>query len=104
MAALIVFSTFPDAETALRIGRTLVEERCAACVNLLPGVESVYWWRGGVETGTEVLAIFKTNEAGYPKLQSRLKELHPYELPEIVAVQPWGGLPSYLQWVLRENA
>ena len=100
MGALIVFSTFPDSETAQRIGRILVEEHLATCVNLLPGVQSIYWWKGVVESGTEVLAIFKTNEGGYPKLESRLKELHPYELPEIVAVQPSEGLPDYLQWVV----
>jgi len=99
MTALLVLSTFPDAEVARTIARTLVEERLAACANLLPGAESLYWWKGVIESSSEVLAIFKTTEEGYPRLEVRLKELHPYELPEIVAVRPAGGLPAYLEWI-----
>ena len=100
MSALIVFSTFPDLATARQIGTAIVAEHHAACVNFVPGVESVYWWKGALESGSEVLAIFKTTESEYPKLQAKLKELHPYEIPEIVAIQPWGGLPPYLQWIM----
>jgi len=96
---LIIFSTFPDIETARRIATTLVNERLAACANILPAVESVYWWKGAVETAGETMAIFKTAAERYPQLEQRLKEMHPYELPEIVAIQPAGGLPGYLEWV-----
>lgn len=99
MNALLVFSTFPDAETARRVGRTLVEEQCAACVNLIPGAESIYWWKGVIETSVEVVALFKTTGDQYLRLASRLRELHPYELPEIVAFEPVNGLPDYLQWI-----
>ena len=102
MAALLFLSTFPDAETARRIARALVEERLAACANLVPGVESIYRWQGAVEQASEVLALFKTTEAARERFQARLRELHPYEVPEIVALRPEGGLPAYLQWV-EEN-
>ena len=99
MPALLVFSTFPDPETARRLAQTLVGERLAACANLLPAVESIYRWKGAVENAPEVMAILKTTTESYPRLEARLKELHPYELPEIVAVSPVGGLPGYLRWV-----
>ena len=99
MSALLVFSTFPDSDTARRLAQTLVEERLAACANLLPAVESIYRWKGAVENATEVLAILKTTTETYPRLEQRLKELHPYELPEIVAISLAGGLAGYLAWV-----
>jgi periplasmic divalent cation tolerance protein len=97
-------STFQDAETARTIGRTVVEEQLAACANIVPGVESTYWWKGIIETSNEVLAIFKTTAEQYPRLEARIKELHPYDVPEIVAIQPTGGLPAYLQWVAASCA
>ena len=99
MSALIVLSTFSDPDTARRVTRTLVEEKLAACANLLPNVESVYWWKGAVETATETTAILKTTGEVYPRLEARLRELHPYELPEIISIRPAGGLPDYLQWI-----
>ena len=96
---LLVWSTFPDEESARRIARTLVEERLAACANLLPRVESVYRWKGAVETAAEVWGLFKTTREAYPRLEARLQALHPYELPEIVAFRPEHGLPAYLQWI-----
>ena len=101
MSALLVMSMFPDAEDARRIARTLVEEQLAACANLVPGAESIYWWKGVIESSAEVLAFFKTTEAQYKRLEARLKELHPYETPEIVAIQLADGLPAYLQWVME---
>ena len=99
MNALLVLSSFPDAETARQIARTLVEEQCAACANLIPGAESIYWWKGVIETSVEVVALFKTTGEQYPRLVARLKELHPYELPEILAFEPSEGNPDYLQWI-----
>lgn len=102
MPSLIVLSTYPDAETARTIARTVVEEKLAACANIIPGVESIYRWKGAVETSGEVLAIFKTTEERYPQLEARIKELHPYEVPEVVAVKLAAGLPAYVRWV-EEN-
>jgi periplasmic divalent cation tolerance protein len=97
--ALLVLSTFPDAASAQRIGRQLVEEKCAACVNLLPAVESIYWWEGKVEQAKETLAFFKTTVDRFEALQSTLRQLHPYEVPEIIALPIDRGLPDYLRWV-----
>ena len=96
---LLVFSTFPDAAQAREAARVLVGERLAACGNILPGVMSVYIWQGEQTESAEVLALFKTRREMYPQLEARLKTLHPYEIPEIVAVELTAGLPAYLQWV-----
>jgi periplasmic divalent cation tolerance protein len=96
---LLVLSTFPDVATARRIGRELVEERCAACANILPAIESIYWWKKKVESGSETLVLFKTSAARYAALETTLKELHPYEVPEIIAFSVAQGLPDYLRWV-----
>ena len=97
-ATLLVFVTCPaaDAET---LAAALVERRLAACVNQLPGVVSVYRWRGAVERGTETLLIAKTTRARYPELEAAVRALHPYELPEVLAVSVASGLPSYIQWL-----
>jgi periplasmic divalent cation tolerance protein len=94
-----VLTTAPDGETARRIASHLVEYRLAACVNLIAGVESVYHWKGEVQRDTEVLLVIKTTRRAYPDLQKTLVELHPYELPEVLAVSPATGLPDYLGWI-----
>ncbi len=96
---LLVFCTFPDAASARQIGTLLVERQLAACVNLLPSVESIYRWQGAVETATETLAIFKTTAAAFPAFQQALTELHPYEVPEIVALEPAHVAAPYRAWV-----
>ena len=96
---LLVLSTFPEAETARRIARQIVEEKYAACANLLPPIESIYWWEGKVEQGNEALVLFKTTAARFEGMQARLRQLHPYEVPEIIAVAIERGLPEYLRWV-----
>jgi periplasmic divalent cation tolerance protein len=78
----------------------LIEGKCAACANLLPLIESIYWWQGKIEEGKETLVLFKTSEDGYERFQSTLRELHPYEVPEIIALPINRGLPEYLQWVV----
>jgi periplasmic divalent cation tolerance protein len=95
----LVFCTFPDMEKAREIGTKLVEEKCAACVNLVPGVESIYRWQGQVESSAEVLGIFKTTAAGWAAFEARLKALHPYEVPEIIAVEPDQVTAAYAKWV-----
>jgi periplasmic divalent cation tolerance protein len=97
--AVVVFTTFPDQDTARRIVRALVEERLIACGNLVPSVESIYRWKGEMETSNEVFAVLKTEQARYAALEGRLKELHPYEVPECIMVRVRDGLPDYLRWV-----
>jgi periplasmic divalent cation tolerance protein len=96
---LIVLSTFSTTEEARRVSTILIEERLAACANLLPPVESIYRWKGAVETATESMVIFKTNIDRYYQLEARLKQLHSYEVPEIISFQAHAGLLSYLRWV-----
>jgi periplasmic divalent cation tolerance protein len=103
MPVFLILSTCPDADTAQRLARTLVEERLAACVNLLPGVVSTYRWQGEIEQATEVQLLAKTTADRRDALMARLADLHPYELPEILAVETAAGLPAYLDWVAAET-
>lgn len=98
-AKLIVLSTCETKQQAAAIARTLVEERLAACVNIAPQIESVYRWQGNVVSSKESLLIIKTSTARYAQLEERLRELHPYELPEVIEVSLAGGLPEYLAWI-----
>ncbi len=99
---LIVLSNCPDAGTAERIGRHLVEQGLAACVNQLAPVSSCYRWRGAVETATEVPLLIKTTRERYPELEAAIRQLHPYDLPEIVAWPLANGYGPYLRWVAAE--
>lgn len=100
---LVVLSTFGSLDEARTVCRQLVEERLAACANLVPAVESIYRWQGAIETAAETMAILKTTVEGFAKLEARLRELHSYEVPEIVALPVHGGSDAYLRWV-GENA
>jgi len=97
--SILVFSTFPDADTARRVGRTVVEEKLAACVNLLPQIESIYRWKGAIETASEVLALIKSTTWKYQLLEARIRELHPYEVPEIISVRIDAGHLEYVRWI-----
>ena len=99
MKALIVFSTVSKEEDGVRLARTLVEEKLAACVNLVPRIRSFYRWKGEVQDDQETLLIIKTTENNYTLLEERLKTLHGYELPEIVAVTIDQGEIRYLGWL-----
>lgn len=99
----IVFCTCPDNDSASRIAEALVDERLAACVNILPAIDSVYRWRGAIERTSEVQLIIKTVEARIDVLTTRIRALHPYELPEVVAIEAASGLPAYLDWVRAET-
>lgn len=99
MEIIVVLCTFPSLELARQIGTALVETQLAACVNLCPSVESIYRWEGKVENAQEVLAMIKTTTAVYPQLEARLKALHPYEVPEIIALPAHQVLPAYAAWV-----
>lgn len=98
---LLVLSTCPDTDSAAHIARTLVDERLAACVNRLPGVTSTYRWQDKVEEDVEVLLLIKTTAGQLPALRERLLKLHPYEVPELIAVSIADGLPAYLDWLQR---
>ena len=95
----VILSTCPDTGTAERLGTTLVEESLAACVNVLPGVRSIYRWNDAVQSDEEVLMIIKTTAARLEAARVRLVELHPYEVPEVVALPVADGHHAYLDWV-----
>jgi periplasmic divalent cation tolerance protein len=96
---LVVLCTCPDEATAGRIARALVEERLAACANALPGVVSTYRWKGELQEDREVLLLIKSNAGVWDALETRIRELHPYELPEVVAVPIVRGSAAYLSWL-----
>jgi periplasmic divalent cation tolerance protein len=96
---LLALSTFPDADTARQISNELVTGRFAACANILPSVESIYRWKGEIESGSETLVLFKVSEDRQSTFQDKLRSIHPYDVPEIVFVPVAGGLPEYVQWV-----
>jgi periplasmic divalent cation tolerance protein len=100
---LLVMTTLPNLASAEQTARTLVEARVAACVSVLAPCTSLYRWQDAVETASEIPLLIKTSRDAYPRLEQRLKECHPYELPEIVAILIEGGLPDYLRWIVRET-
>lgn len=100
----LILCTFPNTESARQIGTALIEKQLAACVNLLPGVESVYRWQGQVESAAETLAIFKTSVSAFPDLERELAALHPYDVPEIVALEPAAVGANYQSWLLSNVA
>ncbi|MGE5526702.1 MAG: divalent-cation tolerance protein CutA [Rhodospirillaceae bacterium] len=102
-AVLIVMTNAPDRATAEKIGRALVDARVAACINVMSPCTSVYRWRGAVETAEEVPLFIKTTVSRYAAVEELIRKLHPYELPEIVAVPAGHGLPGYLAWVRAET-
>jgi periplasmic divalent cation tolerance protein len=99
----ILFSTIDDSASAEKVAKQLVEERLAACVNVLPGVTSVYHWQGKVQHEQEHLLILKTPTDRVEALIERLKELHPYEVPEMISLSVQSGYRPYLDWVLQET-
>lgn len=97
---LIGFCTVPDRPAALRIAEALVEERLAACVNIVPGIRSVYRWEGKVEASDELLLIIKTTrQAPMSRIRERILTLHPYDVPEFLLVPVGSGLDKYVAWV-----
>lgn len=100
---LLVLTNVPDQASAQQIAEALVERRAAACVNILAGCNSVYRWQGKVESANEVPLLIKTTRAAYPQLEKIIRELHPNELPEIIAAPVEAGLSDYLQWVVQET-
>ena len=95
----IVLTTIGSETDAVTLARTLVDERLAACVNVLPSMVSIYRWKGSVEQDKEHQVVIKTTLARVPALEARLHQLHPYELPEFLVLDPAGGGAAYLAWV-----
>lgn len=100
---VLVLTNAPDRDTALTIANALIDQKLAACVNVLAACTSVYRWQGQVENAEEIPLLIKTTGARYAALEAALRRLHPYELPEIIAVPVAHGLPAYLQWVADET-
>jgi len=98
-----VLVTASSEAEAQRIGRALLDERCAACVNVVPRVASSYWWQGKLESATETLLIIKTTAAHLDAVIRLVKSLHSYQVPEIIALPIVGGNPDYLAWIDRET-
>jgi periplasmic divalent cation tolerance protein len=99
MEAIVIFITAPNEEEGARIARTLVEQRLAACVNIIRPIRSIYRWQEKIEDGTEVLLIVKTQKGLFASLEKRIKELHSYTVPEIIALPVIEGSDDYLKWL-----
>ena len=97
--ARIALSTAPSEQVARALVRALVDEQVVACGNIVPGVHSIYRWQGGVEEAEEVLIVFKTSTAAWPRLKQRLVQLHPYEVPELLLLPIVDGHEAYVQWL-----
>jgi periplasmic divalent cation tolerance protein len=95
----VVFVTTSNREDACRIAEALVIEKLAACVNIVPAIESIYRWEGEVVKESEVLMMIKTTDESYPRLESRVKELHSYSTPEVIALRIETGSDAYLEWL-----
>ena len=101
--AMVVLVTTPSAEKAAEIARTLVEERLAACGNVVPAIRSIYCWEGKVEEAGEALLILKAPRAGFAALRDRVVALHPYDVPEVIALPVEAGHDAYLEWIARST-
>jgi periplasmic divalent cation tolerance protein len=101
--ALLVMTNLADVASAQALARALVERRLAACVSLLPALQSIYRWNGAVEEAAEVTLLIKTTAARYAELEQAIRTLHPYELPEVIALPVSAGLPAYLGWIAQET-
>jgi periplasmic divalent cation tolerance protein len=100
---LLVYTTFPDEGTALSIGESLVRDGLAACVNVIPGMKSVYAWKGAIERGEEAVGIIKTRQGLAERVREALKERHPYETPIILFLEPSGGDADTIAWLAAET-
>jgi periplasmic divalent cation tolerance protein len=101
--AVLVYTTYPSVVEAERAGRPIVERRLAACVNILPGMVSHYWWQGALERGEEAVMIFKTRASLAEKVRAAVKGSHSYVTPSILVLPIEGGDPDYLRWIFAET-
>jgi len=97
--ALVVLCTIDDESAAVSLAKTLIEEQNAACVNLVPNIRSFYRWEGATHEDNELLLVIKTTQGAYAALEARITALHPYDVPEIIALPVSQGVPSYLSWL-----
>jgi periplasmic divalent cation tolerance protein len=104
MESLLALSTFPDQEVARAVVRALVEKRLIACGNILPGIDSIYRWKGEIESSSETLVLFKLPASNYDAFERELRSLHPYDLPELIAFPIERGSTDYLQWLAENSA
>lgn len=100
---VVFFVTAPDGQSAETLARKLLEERLVACVNIVPGLRSLYWWEGEVQAAEEVLMLLKARRADIDAVTERVRGLHPYEVPEVIAADISGGLQAYLDWLGAET-
>ena len=101
---VLVYTTYPSIVEAERAGRAIVEQRLAACVNILPGIVSHYWWQGKIERGEEAVMMLKTRAALGAAVGAAVRATHPYETPAILTVPVEGGDPGYIDWIIAETA
>lgn len=101
---LLVYTTFPDVDIALSIGEGLVRDRLIACINVLPGMRSVYAWKGSIEQGQEAVGILKTRKGLQDQVYQVLKDRHPYETPVILFIEPTGADEATLEWLMTETS
>lgn len=99
MEPTVILCTVPSEESARQIAQTLVEERLAACVSIVPGVRSIYRWQGNICDDPELLLLIKTRRERFARLLRRLQEIHPYEVPEVQALAVTESAPSFLEWL-----
>ncbi|OEJ64625.1 divalent-cation tolerance protein CutA [Magnetovibrio blakemorei] len=99
-----IYVTAPNREAALDLARTLVKERLVACANVMDGVQSVYWWEGGIVEDAEAVVVFKTQKSLVPQLTRRIQDLHSYDCPCIVALDIQDGNPDFLRWIVHETS
>ena len=99
MSAIVIYCTCPDIESAERISRHIVEQRMAACVNLIPGITSIYTWDGNIQRDQEVLLVIKSTKVRFDDIQNLISDEHPYDLPELIAVPITESSPDYLEWI-----
>jgi periplasmic divalent cation tolerance protein len=100
---VLIYTTYPSLADAERIGKSLLEKRLAACVNILPGMISHYWWQGAIERGEEVVMMIKTRASLAEAVRAEVKALHSYTAPAILVLPVVGGEPGYLNWLMEET-
>lgn len=104
VGALIVITTVPDENLAVKLTESLLQQRLAACVHRLPAGQSTYWWQGKLESTAEITLLIKTTHLRYAELETAIRRLHSYDIPEIVALPVSDGLPAYLNWIRDETS
>ncbi len=101
--AMLVLTTLPNSDAAADLAKKVVGEKLAACANVMPAVRSIYRWQGAVQDENEVLVLLKTRQARFDKLKARILELHPYDVPEVIAIPVEQGHGAYLDWIANET-